>query len=234
MPKRHQQAPAKKLVGHNNPKKTTEITTGTPKKQETYEREAREHKDPGVIAQHEKPHPERVAHPGLTHKADSQERMEDRETRSGSESNATTPRKDERVHREHKGIKEPRGKGVSVDYSEDLLANNLAGEHHGMRDPSILDYGRTAMDIKELHTILADLSDDELKSLIPVGEGSRLEQGAKYIDLKHLERGEFVATANMIAEPGHIYVAKKDTDYVLWNRLNQVSNPERLDEASES
>jgi hypothetical protein len=29
--------------GHNNPEKSTPITTGTPKKQETYEAQAREH-----------------------------------------------------------------------------------------------------------------------------------------------------------------------------------------------
>jgi hypothetical protein len=39
-----------------------------------------------------------------------------------------------------------------------------------------------------------------------------------------------VAMANMTAEEGHYYVPKKDTDYLLWNRLNQVSNPARLDE----
>jgi hypothetical protein len=28
-----------------------------------------------------------------------------------------------------------------------------------------------------------------------------------------------------------LYVPKKDTNYVLWNRLNQVTNPARLDES---
>jgi len=64
---------------------------------------------------------------------------------------------------------------------------------------------------------------------VPVG--SRLDQGAKYIDLAHLEQDEFVATAGMVAEEGHYYVAKKATDYLLWNRLNQVGTPERLDES---
>jgi|SRR5438477_6603717 len=31
--------------GHNNPQESQTITAGTPKKQETYERQAREHKD---------------------------------------------------------------------------------------------------------------------------------------------------------------------------------------------
>jgi len=34
----------------------------------------------------------------------------------------------------------------------------------------------------------------------------------------------------MTATPDHLYVAKKNTDYILWNRLNQVDNPRRVDE----
>jgi hypothetical protein len=63
--------------------------------------------------------------------------------------------------------------------------------------------------------------------IVPVG--TRLEQGGKYIDLQHLERGEFVAEANMIAGPDNYYVPKKETDYVIWNRLNQIENPTRMD-----
>lgn len=42
--------------GHNNPSKSTPITTGTPKKHETYEAQYREHKDPGKQAQDHEPH----------------------------------------------------------------------------------------------------------------------------------------------------------------------------------
>jgi hypothetical protein len=40
--------------GHNNPDKSVTVTTGSPKKQETYERQAREHDDPGKTAQYDK------------------------------------------------------------------------------------------------------------------------------------------------------------------------------------
>ena len=60
-----------------------------------------------------------------------------------------------------------------------------------------------------------------------------MEQGAKYIDLQHLEQGEFVATTGMVAEEEQYYVPKKATDYVLWNRLNQVTIPARLDEGNQ-
>lgn len=42
--------------GHNNPRKSTPITTGTPKKRETYGAQAREHEDPGKRAQDHEPH----------------------------------------------------------------------------------------------------------------------------------------------------------------------------------
>lgn len=40
--------------GHNNPDKSVIITTGTPKKQETYEAQARAREDPGKQAQAQK------------------------------------------------------------------------------------------------------------------------------------------------------------------------------------
>ena len=41
--------------GRNNPKESVEITAGTPKKQETYDQQVRERKDPNKVAQHAKP-----------------------------------------------------------------------------------------------------------------------------------------------------------------------------------
>jgi hypothetical protein len=37
----------------------------------------------------------------------------------------------------------------------------------------------------------------------------------------------------MVAEVDHYYVPKKATDYVLWNRLNQVTIAARLDEGNQ-
>ena len=91
---------------------------------------------------------------------------------------------------------------------------------------------RSADEIKQMHTILADLTDDELRSITVLPAGTHLEQGAKYIDLRHLEQGEFVATSDMVAGVDTYYVPKKETDYVLWNRLNQIDLPARIDEIS--
>jgi hypothetical protein len=227
MAKRHQQRPAEERVGRNNPEKSTVITTGTYKKKETYRKQAEEHKNPGKTPQEAKVPPTRDMHPELTHEGDSRARTVEGEKRSGSDSNANKHRKGSRLH--ETAEKQPPPHPEGYDFEQDLEANDFAGGNYGLRGPTTVDYGHTADDIKSLHTTLADLTDDELKNIVIVSQGSRLEQGATYIDLRHLEQGEFVATANMVAGPDNLYVPKKDIGYVLWNRLNQVTNPARLD-----
>src|SRR5205807_10123221 len=110
-------------------------------------------------------------------------------------------------------------------------AHDRTGEHQSDTHAP-LPGALAAHELKSMHTILADLTDDELKNITISPAGARLEQGAKYIDLRHLEQGEFVATSNMVADEVNAYVPKKETDYLLWNRLNQVEAPARLDETS--
>jgi hypothetical protein len=61
-------------------------------------------------------------------------------------------------------------------------------------------------------------------------EGSRLEQGAKYIDLADPARRQFTATGDVHVQPGGYYVPKHEVDYVLWNRLIGITDSERLDQ----
>lgn len=230
MPKRHQQRPAKEVHGRNKARKSTVITTGEYKKKETYEEQAREHKNPDKLAQDAKVPPLRVIPPDVTTKRqDSEAMMEEGERRSGSDSDAHSGRKNARLH--EKAEREPEAHPARVDdFEEDLRPDDFAGANYGLRsEPQ--DIGLRASDIKGLHEKLADLTDDELRNIVIIPLGERLEQGAKYIDLLHLERGEFVAMADMVSDEGHYYVPKKHTDYVLWNRLNQVDNPARLDES---
>ncbi len=229
MPKRHQQRPAKTSAGRNNPRKSTVITTGKPKKQETYHEQAARHENPEPLPQEAKVPPSRDPSEGLTHLADSRAMEYEGEKRTGTDSNAHNPRKKDRLHEDHSDWNTPRPQPGDTDFEQDLRPENQAGENHGL--PDAAENGVTAYDIKELYTTLADLTDDELRNIPIMPLGSRLEQGAKYIDLQRLEQGEFVATAGMIADEDHYYVPKKMVDYVLWNRLNQVSNPARLDES---
>jgi len=230
MPKRHQQRPAKEIHGRNKSEKSTVITTGTYKKKETYEEQAREHDNPAKLPQKAKVPPKRVIPPEVTtNRQDSRAMMEEGERRTGSDSNANNPRKDSRLHEPAERQPAPHPARVD-DFEEDLRPDNFAGANYGLlSEPQ--DVGLRASDIKELYGKLADLTDDELRNIVIVPLGERLEQGAKYIDLLHLEQGEFVAVADMVADEDHYYVPKKHTDYVLWNRLRQVSNPARLDES---
>lgn len=77
-------------------------------------------------------------------------------------------------------------------------------------------------------------TDDELKQIPVLPQGSRLEQGATYIDLKDSERKEFTAMGGMEASADNWYVPKTEVSYPLSNRLIGVQNPERLDEANQS
>ncbi len=166
-------------------------------------------------------------------KADSRLMEEEGEKRSGSDSDAHGGRKQSRLHENHRDQNDKQPTRDPAEFAQDLTTNNLAGENHGMSNSPAAISGRSADEIKSMHsTTLADLTNDELKSIQIVPEGSRLLQGAKYIDLHHLEQGEFTATAEMVAGPDNAYVSKKETDYVLWNRLNQVDTPARLDEST--
>lgn len=231
MPKRHQQRIAKEQAGRNNPRKSTVITTGTPRTKKTVRKEEIEHKDINKLPQEEKVPPMWDPTEGRSHEAESRAMMEEGEKRSGSDSDAHKHRKGARLHEKAERQPPPHPGATEDFYTEDLIPDNLAGEDHGEGIAS--EVGLTAYDVKELYGKLGDLTDDELKNIPIVPLGSRLEQGAKYLDLAHLEQDEFTAMAGMVADEGHYYVPKKATGYVLWNRLNQVNNPARLDESGE-
>ena len=231
MSKRHQQRPAEESAGRNNPKKSTVITTGTYKKHATTEKQAAEHQNSSNQAQDEKVPASIDPTLGRSHKADSRAMEAEGEKRSGSDSDASKHRKGSRLHENHHDENRPLSPQTSDNFDHDLHPNNLAGENHGLQGQSSVGYGEPASDIKSLHTQLADLTDDELRSLIIVPEGTRLEQGAVYFDLRHTDRDEFVAMGNMVAGPDNAYISKKENDYVLWNRIMGITNPARLDES---
>ncbi len=153
--------------------------------------------------------------------------MEERgEKRSGSDSDAHSGRKQSRLHEDHTDENTPRSDTPpDADFAYDLNPYDRTGGNQ-----TLAAGARSADEVKSMHTILADLADDELKNITILPAGTRLEQGATYIDLRHLEQGEFVAASTMVADAGTAYVPKKETDYLLWNRLNQVETPARLDE----
>jgi len=119
-------------------------------------------------------------------------------------------------------------------YQQDLNPDANAGQNYGLVDPHLekKEGRRSAYDIKEIHRRLGDYHDDELKRIIVLPEGSRLEQGATYIDLRATPPREFTANGDMVATAEHWYVPKSEVDYPLWNRLIGVTDPARLDQAT--
>jgi hypothetical protein len=118
-------------------------------------------------------------------------------------------------------------------WESDLNPDALAGQNIGVLGPHPEDDTHTAYDVKHLHRQLHEFTDDELKSIPVLPVGSRLEQGATYIDLRAADCHEFRALGNMEAGPENWYVPKDRVGYALWNRLIGVQNPERLDQADE-
>lgn len=120
------------------------------------------------------------------------------------------------------------------EWQQDLNPDQMAGQNFGLEGPHPEKEAPNASEIKEIYNQLQDYTKAELKQIPVLPPGSRLEQGAKYIDLKDPEPKEFTAMGNMEAGPDNWYVPKTEVDYQLWNRLTGVQSPERLGETGES
>jgi hypothetical protein len=114
------------------------------------------------------------------------------------------------------------------EWERDLNPDRMAGQNIGP-DASEPERGtRTAYDVKPVHRALSDWPDDELKRIPVLEEGTRLRQGATYLNLRERDRGEVTATGEMQAAPGDAWVPKDEVPYPTWNRLRGVDDPERL------
>ena len=114
---------------------------------------------------------------------------------------------------------------------QDLNPKAMAGQNLGVVGPHPETNAATAFDLKSAHRMLEGFTDAELKQIPILLPGSRLEQGATYLDVKAPSRQEFTARGDLEAGPNNWYVPKDRVDYQLWNRLIGVTDPERLGEA---
>lgn len=105
------------------------------------------------------------------------------------------------------------------EYQKDLNPEFLAGQNYGLDGERYEEGAATAYDYKDIRELLPDWHGSELRQLVIVPEGARLQQGATYLDLRQLERGEFKARGDMEAGPGSRLVPKDRVGYDLWNRL---------------
>lgn len=94
---------------------------------------------------------------------------------------------------------------------------------------------------KELFDLYPNLSRTELERLSILPPGTQLEQGAVYFDLRRSGDGPFKALGGQTVPPGALIIAKRDTDYEIWNLLvpqdrfeethPQIERPEREEHA---
>lgn len=111
------------------------------------------------------------------------------------------------------------------EFDRDLNPEPLAGQNIGADQD---DAGRrTAKDVKEIHAVLNDWSDEDLDQVPIVPTGTRLEQNATYLDLSAPTSREFTARGDMSATPGQCLIAKSEVPYQLWNRLRGVDDVNR-------
>jgi hypothetical protein len=115
------------------------------------------------------------------------------------------------------------------EFQRDLNPDASAGLNYGLEGAEIRT--RSAVDIKELHEYLDDFTNDELRQLEVLEEGTRLETGATYINLARDRSTEFQAMGSEEVGKYDLYIAKKDTPFELWNRLLRFEEPERTKQA---
>ena len=118
------------------------------------------------------------------------------------------------------------------DFDRDLRPHEGEGENSGPHAGRPQRMMR-AYDDKALVDAMKEFNSDELKSILIVPTGGKLEQGAKYIDLQDPDRMEIIAsgenpvTPHLQAQEGQKLVSKTDTDYQIWDRL--IGRGERVE-----
>jgi hypothetical protein len=104
-------------------------------------------------------------------------------------------------------------------YQKDLNPDPKAGFNIGSEGEKPGRFERTAADIVDLRNQMEGYSSDDLNRIPVLKPGTRLEQGAKYINLKDPARQEFVGMASDAVDEGDYIVPKSEVEYELWNRL---------------
>ncbi len=109
------------------------------------------------------------------------------------------------------------------EWQRDLNPNHLAGQNIGAGEAGV-DSESTAFHLRKNDRLPADLgrervSDSDLKRVPVLADGTRLQQGATYVNLADADLREFTATADMSAAPGDAIAPKDRVPYEVWNRL---------------
>jgi hypothetical protein len=120
------------------------------------------------------------------------------------------------THAEEDKPKTTDGAKHPEEWRRGLNPDRMAGQNIGGAAEAHERMTRTAYGAKRIHRALDEFTDDELKQIPILDSGTRLPQGATYLDLV---RAEFTATGEMAVAPGQTLVPKDGVHYEMWNRL---------------
>jgi hypothetical protein len=119
-------------------------------------------------------------------------------------------------------------KGNRASGDRNPKPDRLAGENTVGAPTGSDRYTRTAADIKALTEKLTDFTSEELAEIPIVSVGTKLKQGAIYLDLRSPAPVTFTATGEKIAQDVNYFTPKADVPYEIWNRLVEKLEPARL------
>jgi hypothetical protein len=96
----------------------------------------------------------------------------------------------------------------------------ILAEDESVRDARLL----RAIDVRDQHRILAEMSTEDLERIPLLPEGERLARYKEYLDLHDPARANFLAEGTEVVKPGQRIVAKAGIPRDLWDRLIEASH----------
>ena len=113
-----------------------------------------------------------------------------------------------------------------AEWQRDLNPEHMAGQNIGAPDPGTADASHTtAFHLRKRGHPMPGLDDNDLKQVPIVPEGTRLQQGATYMNLAESQPREFTATADQQAGSRDAFAPKDSVPYDVWNRLRGEPKP---------
>ena len=119
------------------------------------------------------------------------------------------------------------------DWNKDLNPDRLEGQNIGASSKPDNLRAYTAADIDVLAGRLNSFSRDELSQIPIIRVGTKLKQGAVYLDMRIPAPVPFTATADTQATELNYYTPKAEIPYELWDRLVEALAPASMGEGSQ-
>jgi hypothetical protein len=139
------------------------------------------------------------------------------------------PTKSRKAHKGNPASGKPQKEQKHPDqWNRNPNPDRVAGENIDGAPSRSDRHARTAADIEALTEKLTDFTRDELAKIPIVSVGTKLKQGAVYLDLRSPAPVPFTATGENIAQEVNYFTPRAEIRYEIWNRLVNKLEPARL------